>query len=127
MLGGACGTILKAFFTGDVDWTTLNSVVEADTAGTSLVGYGGSTAGMTVATEINKLASNIVLGRDWAGVHYRSDGIKGMELGEQVAIKYLGDILSVCPENNLPENTPPAITVRKFNGELVTITPTTCQ
>lgn len=127
VVAGACATVLKMFFDNDIDWTTLAPVVEADALGTSLVGYGGSTAGMTVATEINKIASNIVLGRDWAGVHYRADGIKGMELGEEVAMKYMGDLLSVCPENKLPENTPPAISFRKFNGETAIIVPTVCE
>ncbi len=127
VLSGACATILKMFFDGEVVWTTLSAVVEADTAGTALSAFGGSTAGMTVGTEINKLASNIVLGRDWAGVHYRTDGTKGMALGEQVAMKYMGDLLSVSPENNLPANTPPAIVFRKLDGELATVGPTTCQ
>nr|QBK92242.1 MAG: hypothetical protein LCPAC304_05890 [Pithovirus LCPAC304] len=127
VLSGACATILKMFFDGEVVWTTLSAVVEANTAGDTLVPFGGSTAGMTVGTEINKLASNIVLGRDWAGVHYRTDGTKGMDLGEQIAMKYMGDLLSVSPENNLPGNTPPAIVFRQFNGELATVVPTTCQ
>ena len=126
-VAGACATVLKMFFDNDIDWTSLATVVEADASGTSLSNYGGSTSGMTVATEINKIASNVVLGRDWAGVHYRSDGIKGMELGEEVAMKFMGDLLSVCPENKLPENTPPAISFRKFNGEMAVIVPTVCE
>lgn len=33
-------------------------------------------------SEINKLALNIVKGREWAGIHYPSDSIAGLLLGE---------------------------------------------
>jgi len=46
---------------------------------------------LTIGDEINKLASNIALGRDWAGVHYRSDGVDGLLVGEQQAIGLLQD------------------------------------
>jgi len=126
VVAGACATVLKMFFENDVAWTTLNPVVEANSLGDTLVGYGGSTAGMTVGTEINKLAFNVILGRDWAGVHYRDDGVQGALLGEEIAMKYMGDILSVCAENILPGNTPPSITFRRFNGELASVVPTVC-
>lgn len=123
ILSGACSSILKMFFVGDTPWTSLNPVMETDTAGDNLMPYGGSDAGMTVGTEINKLAYNVILGRDWAGVHYRTDGYA--QLGEQIAMRYMGDILSVCAENN-PDNTPPSITFRRFDGTLATVKPTVC-
>ena len=46
---------------------------------------------MTVGSELDKLASNIAAGRNFAGIHYRIDADKGMELGEAVAIKFLQD------------------------------------
>lgn len=46
---------------------------------------------LTVGGELDKLASNIAFGRDWAGVHFRTDGEHGILLGEQVAIDYLRD------------------------------------
>jgi len=48
---------------------------------------------ITVNDELNKLATNVALGRNWAGIHYRSDGIEGLLLGEQVAVRYLQDHL----------------------------------
>ncbi|AZH24364.1 phosphatase PAP2 family protein [Haloplanus aerogenes] len=51
------------------------------------------TATITVNDELNKLATNVALGRNWAGIHYRSDGIEGLLLGEQVAVRYLQDHL----------------------------------
>ena len=46
---------------------------------------------MTINGELNKLASNIALGRDAAGVHYRCDGDCARKVGEEVAINLLRD------------------------------------
>lgn len=81
---------------------------------------------MTIYGEINKLASNVAIGRNWAGIHYRTDAVQGILLGEQVAIKFMEDQMSTCVENNL-NNTPPQITFRKFNGELYTLKATICR
>jgi len=40
-------------------------------------------AGLTLGNEIDKLAANIALGRDAAGVHYRSDSARGLFVGER--------------------------------------------
>lgn len=56
-------------------------------------------ADLTVGGELNKLASNIALGRDTAGVHWRSDSIEGLKLGEAVAIGILTDLRTTCPES----------------------------
>lgn len=83
----ACATVLKAFF--DEEYV-LPDPVAASSDGLSLVPYRGEN--LMVGGELNKLASNISLGRDFAGVHYRSDGIKGMELGEAVAMGFLAEL-----------------------------------
>jgi hypothetical protein len=49
-------------------------------------------AWLTIGGELNKLASNISMGRNFAGVHFRSDAEEGMKLGEAVAVAYLGDM-----------------------------------
>ncbi len=82
-IAGACCTVLKAFFREDAPWP---SPVQANANGTALTPYAGA---LTVGGEIDKLASNVSLGRDWAGVHYRSDGIDGMKVGEDVALAFL--------------------------------------
>ena len=46
---------------------------------------------LTLGGEINKLASNIALARDAAGVHFRSDSINGLKLGKAVGIGLLAD------------------------------------
>ena len=84
-MAGACCTVLKAFFREEAE---LPSPVQANALGTALEPYAGA---LTVRGEVDKLASNVSLGRDWGGVHYRSDGIEGMLVGEAVAISLLSD------------------------------------
>jgi len=48
-------------------------------------------ANMTIVGELNKLASNVALGRDFGGVHYRIDGDGGILAGEEYAISFLKD------------------------------------
>lgn len=92
VVAGAMVTVLKATvvthdnegarlpWTFDVYEATTNSNTEA---------YTGDASGMTIIGELNKLASNVALGRDFAGVHYRSDGDKGILSGEEIAISFL--------------------------------------
>jgi hypothetical protein len=63
--------------------------VEATADGTNLAPWKGQP--LTLGNEINKLASNIALGRDAAGVHYRSDSINGLFVGEEQALGLLCD------------------------------------
>ncbi|MEM6796210.1 MAG: vanadium-dependent haloperoxidase [Acidobacteriota bacterium] len=86
VIAGACCTILKAFFNESF---VFPSPVVASTDGSALDAWTG--ADLTLGNEINKLAANISIGRDAAGVHYRSDGVDGIICGEQVAISMLQD------------------------------------
>ena len=84
---GALCTILKAFFYDD---RTIENPVEANLDGTELVDYTGDDAtAMTVGGELNKLAGNIALFRNAAGVHWRSDYTESLLLGESIAIGLL--------------------------------------
>ncbi len=85
-VAGACVTVLKAFFRESF---TIPTPVVATSGGFSLVPFSGPA--LTVGGELNKLAANIAIGRDAAGVHWRSDGIEGLRLGEAVAISMLQD------------------------------------
>ncbi len=85
-IAGACCLILKAFFNDDF---VIPNPVEASFDGTTLLPYSLET--LTLGKEIDKLAANITLGRDSAGVHYRSDGEEGIIAGEQVALGLLQD------------------------------------
>ena len=92
-IAGACVTVLKAFFDEDF---VIPQPVEASDDGLTLHSYAQSP--LTVGGELNKLAANISLGRDTAGVHWRSDGIEGMNLGETVAIRLLHDLKGAYAE-----------------------------
>ena len=109
---GAGVTVLKALF--NESFVIPNPVMPSDD-GLSLVPYTG--APLTVGGELNKLASNIAMGRDAAGVHYRSDGIEGIKLGEAIAISILRDTVTLYNEVF------PGFSFTKYDGTPVTITP----
>jgi hypothetical protein len=112
-VAGAQATILKAFF--DETYVLRNTVV-ASRDGTKLEPYRGPDRDeMTVGGELNKLAWNIAIGRDFAGVHYRTDAIQSLLLGEKIAIEFLEQRKETWPENR------GSLTFTKFNGERVTI------
>lgn len=91
---GAGVTVLKAFF--NESFIFPNPVV-AGSDGLSLHPYPGPP--LTVGGELNKLASNLALGRDTAGIHWRSDGTEGLKLGEAVAIGILQDYMGTFNED----------------------------
>jgi len=109
-IAGACTTVLKAFFTESF---AIPHPVITTPDGLALVPYKG--AELTVGGELNKLASNIALGRNTAGVHWRSDAIEGLKLGEAVAIGILTDLRATCPEPF------PGFSFTKFDGATITI------
>ncbi|MGB0425218.1 MAG: hypothetical protein ACPGED_12885, partial [Flavobacteriales bacterium] len=96
-IAGACATFLKIMF-ADGSWSSLGlGEKQANDDGSALEAYSGSDkdaagagdSGITIHGEIDKLAHNVALGRDYAGVHYRSDS--ALSLGEKVAIQYYKD------------------------------------
>jgi hypothetical protein len=54
---------------------------------------------LTIGGELNKLAFNHPMGRDWAGIHYRSDTAAGLALGEAVAIAFMQDNVGTFTES----------------------------
>jgi hypothetical protein len=109
-VAGACVTILKALFDGSAE--IINPMMPNAT-GTGLVHYIGEP--LTVEGELNKIASNVATGRNIAGVHWRSDGVDSLELGEEIAISILKDGKERYAE---PFN---GFRFRKFNGEMITV------
>lgn len=85
VIAGCLTTILKAFF--DENYVLPKTYVSQN--GSSLVELPEK---LTVRHELDKLASNMSLFRNMAGVHYRSDAL-GLQLGEQVAINFLKQIV----------------------------------
>ncbi|MEM1181792.1 MAG: vanadium-dependent haloperoxidase, partial [Acidobacteriota bacterium] len=66
-MAGACATVLKACFNESY---AIQAPVIATSDGLALDDWTGDD--LTLGGEINKLANNISIGRDAAGVHYRS-------------------------------------------------------
>jgi hypothetical protein len=98
-IAGACATLLKAFYDETTRITSLFTPRVPTPDGLSLVDYTGADADqMTVGSELNKLASNEARGRHIAGVHWHSDGVEAMLLGEQVAITLLEDVKQTLNE-----------------------------
>ena len=89
-VAGACITILKFFFDGDV---VIPNPVVPSSDGLSLVPYTGGDAGqITVNGELNKLAHNISFAHGiHSGIHWRSDSDSSIQLGEALAISLLQD------------------------------------
>jgi hypothetical protein len=110
-IAGACVTVLKAFFNESF---AIPAPVVASADGTALQPYDGT---LTVGDELNKLAANIALARDTAGVHYRSDGIDGLNLGESVTVGMLHDIALTYHEDFS------GFTFTRFDGSTRTICP----
>lgn len=110
-IAGACVTILKAFY--DETFIIPNPQF-ADRDGIKLLPYKNNEA-LTVGNELDKLAANMSLGRDFAGVHWRSDNIQGLLLGEAVALGLLADVVYTYAE---AKN---GFELTRFDGTKVTI------
>ncbi|MEM9006573.1 MAG: vanadium-dependent haloperoxidase [Cyanobacteria bacterium P01_F01_bin.86] len=138
-VAGACVTILKAFFDTSTVLvrTKANQVVfkrpsdqdtpvvfRAPTLPHPATGEGVPTGclvesictePLTLEGELNKLAANISIGRDMAGVHYFSDYYDSLRMGEQVAI-------GILEEQALTYATDPfVLSVPTFDGDVVRI------
>jgi hypothetical protein len=108
-VAGACVTALKAFF--DESDTVKNPMVpSAD--GTTLVPYDGPP--LTVGGELNKVAMNVASGRNAAGIHWRSDAINSLKLGEEVTI-------CILQEQKGSYNDDVTMSLTKFDGTKITI------
>ncbi len=94
-VAGACSIVLKALFD---ESALMPDCVHASADGLSLEPCPPGFV-PTIGAEVNKLASNIAMGRSWAGIHYRSDSTAGLRLGEEVAISILQDLVRTCTED----------------------------
>lgn len=117
-VAGACVTVLKAYF--DHGWTPPEFF-----DGKQAVAYEASADGskllkielaepLTVEGELNKLAANIAIARNWAGVHYYTDYIESFRMGEQIAIGLLEEQKLTYPESF-------TMTVPLFDGGAIRI------
>ena len=108
-VAGACTTILKAWFD---ESSELPAAVAASSDGLALVNSGGPP--LTVGGELNKVAANVAFGRNFAGIHWRTDYSESLKLGEGVAI-------GILEEQKSTYNEPSSFTLTKFDGTAISI------
>jgi hypothetical protein len=123
-VAGACVTVLKAWFKEDEPVAPLikasrhpqtraplDVLQPMVTNASELPAYARPDAAqMTVEGELNKLASNVAMGRTMGGVHWRSDNTRSLRLGERVATVILKREIAEYAEN------PVSLTYRSFDG-----------
>jgi hypothetical protein len=102
-VAGACVTILKAYFRllDENDNFRPLSIATLNNFPTYLTGIDASGVGtrveisagdMTIEGELNKLASNVAMGRSMGGVHWRTDNTRSLILGEAMAAHVLAGL-----------------------------------
>jgi len=109
-VAGACVTILKAFFDHGYQ---LPFCYQPSVDGSRLEPVALDRP-LTVGGELNKLAANIAIGRNWAGVHYFTDYIESIRLGEAIALGILAEQKLTYGENF-------SMTVPLFDGGTIRI------
>lgn len=116
-VAGSCVTMLKAFFetfkedeNGNETWLPLplNEVGKSQPIqkiyvpkpdGLSLTESVQDNAGeITLIGELNKLAANISIGRNMAGVHFYSDYYDSLRMGERIAVGMLKEQMLTYPD-----------------------------
>lgn len=85
-VAGACITVLKALFDEN---RTLRFPLQPTRDGKDWEAFNSTLPAPTVGAELNKLATALSVGRNFAGVHWRSDAWQGLLLGESVATAWL--------------------------------------
>jgi hypothetical protein len=99
-VAGGCVTMLKAFFEmfEDCDSYTERELCHPDGTpiayvptpdGSALTPDPKFNGRLTIQGELDKLAANISIGRNMAGVHYYSDYYDSLRMGERVAVSIL--------------------------------------
>lgn len=126
-VAGACVTILKMFFDmfEETESTNLRKypekIYESTVDGMSLKSVAiPKDTKITIAGELNKLAANISIGRNMAGVHYYSDYYDSVRLGERIAVGIVQEQMT---------NYPDAFEIRfpSFDNKIVTISGGGCK
>lgn len=107
---GACATVIKAWWREAIGFPGPRQATADGTGFTAVPG-----AGITIGGELNKLAFNTTHGRDMTGIHWRIDGLAGLAMGEEVAIRYLAERSLTYPEPFT------GFRLQKFDGSQVVI------
>lgn len=113
-LAGTGVTVLKAVVN---EAYVLPAPVVPSRDGTRLEPYIGPP--LTLGSELDKLAENCALGRDTAGVHFRSDSYAGLRLGEAAVLSLMRDRVTSVGDGA------PTYSLTTVDGAKVTIAPGT--
>eukprot|EP00752_Nemacystus_decipiens_P009703 g8666.t1 len=133
---GAYITTLKAFLGLELGKRCyLEPLVMASADGTERIEYepvagdvcidenGQEVPGLTYEGELNKVTSNVIIGRSHIGVHWRMDGVYGALMGETSAVRRLQEELpnlSEAREIEGDDTLPPATyEFRLYNGNIL--------
>jgi hypothetical protein len=117
-VAGACVTVLKAFFEmfdgagKPLAWPYPNEVFTTVLGSADLIPT--AMAGLTIEGELDKLAANIAIGRNMAGVHYYTDYYESLRLGERIAVSILEEQVSMYGE-------PVSMSFTSFDGDRIRI------
>ncbi|MEM7268550.1 MAG: hypothetical protein AAF401_04775 [Pseudomonadota bacterium] len=134
-VAGACVTMLKAFFDtdsvlvrdkkgavrfkrfekGDVPVSYITDLGVDEGIGCELIELKQGKHPLTLEGELNKLAANISIGRNMAGVHYFTDYYDSLRMGEEIAIGMLEEQALGYPTD------PFVMSVPTFDGPTVRI------
>lgn len=113
-VAGACVTILKAFFDTGAAFVKrpagggFDYLFDTPRPGDAPVAFTANADGsalvettpasfLTLEGELNKLAANISIGRNMAGVHYYSDYLDSLRMGEEIAVGILQEQAQCYP------------------------------
>ena len=110
-VAGAMATVVKAFF--DCNQTIPGKIPNAD--GSELIDLtsNGEIVQLNIGNELNKLAYNCGIFRNFGGIHYRAD-YNGVLVGEQVAIDVLTEFVTRYEKNV-------TFTLKKMDGATILI------
>nr|MCH9675601.1 hypothetical protein [Gammaproteobacteria bacterium] len=124
-VAGGCVTMLKAFFEMFEDCNSYEERGLCDKNGTAIV-YVPNADGsrlvkdqkfkgkLSIQGELDKLAANISIGRNMAGVHYYSDYYDSLRMGERIAV---GMLMEQAPTYGEGMET----TFKSFDGDFISI------
>jgi membrane-associated phospholipid phosphatase len=100
-IAGAMSTVLKAWFNCDSSMNAVVSIPSPTAVDPPVIPLGflgfadyesyGGVSPLRIDHELDKMASNCSIMRNFAGIHYRSDAYAGLQIGEDVAIAVLTD------------------------------------
>lgn len=118
-VAGGCVTMLKAFFNTtehdgtSIEWPAGLPVLQSNSDGSQLESV-SDRSNMTINGELNKLAANISIGRNMAGVHFYTDYYESLRMGERIATGML-------IEQMKHYNEPVELSFESFDGDFVHI------